>query len=89
MKKFNVYKVFVEDGEDVYKILVPATDEKDAESYCQGSGDIIATTKANPDKDVTDICISALAETLSRSHWGQQEIDVITRTLIRVGLARD
>lgn len=89
MKKLNVYKVFVEDGNDCYKILVPATDPKDAEKYCEGSGEIISTVKANPECDVTDICISALSETLSRAHWGQAEIDVITRTLVRTGLARD
>lgn len=89
MKKLNVYKVYVEDREDIYKILVPATDAKDAESYVEGSGDIIKTVKADPEKDLTDICISALAETLSRGGWGQAEIDVITRTLIRVGLDRN
>ena len=89
MKKLNVYKVYVEDREDVYKILVPATDVKDAESYVEGNGDIIKTVKADPEKDVTDICIEALANTLSRGGWGQAEIDVITRTLIRVGLSRD
>lgn len=89
MKKFNVYKVYVEDREDFYKFLVPATDAKDAESYVQGSGDIIKTVKADPEKDVTNICIEALANTLSREGWGQAEIDVITRTLIRVGLSRD
>ncbi len=88
MEKLSVWKVYVEDREDMYKFLIPATDAKDAESYVEGTGEIIKTVKANPEKDVTNICIDALANTLSRGGWGQAEIDVITRTLIRCGLDR-
>ena len=88
MKKFSVYHVYVEDGNDVYKFRVPATDAKDAESYVQGSGEIISTRKARGD-ELQDIDINCLANTLANAGWGQAEIDVITRTLIRVGLDRN
>ena len=84
MKKLNVYTVYVDDGHDALKITVPAENKKDAERYVEGSGEVIAVK----DSELQDIDLGCLTATLRREGWGQMEIDVITRTLQRVGLER-
>lgn len=84
MKKLSVYSVYLDDGDNVYKITVPAENEKDAEKYVDGNGDVVAVKKSF----LQDIDIGCLTDTLKRNQWGQTEIDVITRTLIRCGLDR-
>lgn len=84
MKKFNVYNVYLDDGQDCYKVTVPAESRRDAEHYCEGNGEIIAVK----DSELQDICVEALADTLRNSGWGKTEIDIITRTLIQCGLQR-
>ena len=83
--KFKVYNVYLEDREDVYKITVPAESEKKAIEYVKGNGEVIKV-KLNP--DLQDIHIETLANTLLRNGWEQLEVDVITRTLMQVGLDR-
>ena len=85
MKKFRVYDVYTDDGHDCYKLTIPAESVKAAELAAQGCGEIIRT-KENP--IIQDIDTEALADTLFHAHWGQLEIDVITRALAAVGLAR-
>lgn len=85
MKKFNVYNVYLDDGRDVYKIVVPAENEADAVKYCEGNGEIIAIKK---NSDLQKINTSALADCLRTTGWKQTEIDVITRTLAMCGLER-
>lgn len=38
MKKFTVYNVYLDDGDNVYKIVVPAENEEEAAKYCEGNG---------------------------------------------------
>lgn len=83
--KFNVYNVYLESNEDVYKITVPAESEKKAKEYVRGNGEVI---KVRLDPDIQDIHCGFLAETLLRNGWGQKEVDIITRTLAQVGLDR-
>lgn len=85
MKKFTVYNVYLDDGRDVYKIVVPAESEADAAKYCEGNGEVIAVKK-NP--DVQKINTSALADCLRTTGWNKAEVDVITRTLAICGLER-
>lgn len=85
MKKFTVYNVYLDDGRDVYKIVVPAESEADAAKYCEGNGEVIAVKK-NP--DVQKINTSALADCLRTTGWNKAEVDVITRTLTICGLER-
>ncbi len=84
MKKLSVYDVYLECGQDVYKVTVPAENAKDAERYCEGNGDVIATKKAS----LQDIDLDFLEKVLRSARYGQAEIDVILRTLIRCGLDR-
>lgn len=86
MKKNNmtVYTVYLDDGEFCYKIVVPAFTEEDAIKYVEGNGEVIAVKE----NGLQDINISYLVDTLKSDGWGQQEIDIITRALIQVGLDR-
>lgn len=84
MKKFTVYNVYIDDGRDAFRVTVPAPSKKEAAAYVQGNGDVVAIAPAS----LQDIDLDCLADTLRRSKWGQEEIDVITRTLAAVGLDR-
>lgn len=85
MKKLNVYNVYLDDNGDCLRITVPAESRKAAEDYCNGNGEVIATKMS----DLQDINLDYLADTLRRCAWGQQVIDVITRTLDLCGLRRE
>lgn len=85
MKKFTVYNVYVDDGDNVYKIVVPAENGEEAAKYCEGSGEIIAIKKNDL---VQDIDTAFLADYLRRGGWDQTEVDVITRTLAMCRLDR-
>lgn len=83
MKKMHVYTVYMDDG-DAFKVTIPAVSEASAKEYVAGNGDVIAIK----DAPIQDIDTGCLADTLRRGGWGQMEIDVITRTLVAVGLER-
>lgn len=83
MKKFTVYNVYLDDGDNVYKIVVPAENEEEAAKYCEGNGEVIAVKKNDYSIDT-----AALADYLRRGGWGKTEVDVITRTLAMCGLDR-
>ena len=81
MKKFMVY---LEDGDDVYKVAIPAKDQKAAAEYVNGNGDIIAI------KDVSDhypIDIIKVSDALKNAGFGKVEMDLITRTLCQCNIA--
>ena len=62
----------------VLKIAVPAKNEKTAREYVKGNGEIIAV------KDVTEefpISAEKVANALLSAHFGEIEIDLITRCL--------
>ena len=80
----NVYDMYMDDGHNTFKVTVPAFSKKDAKEYVQGNGEVVAI---NP-SELQDIDLNCLADTLKRSGWGQQEIDVITRALAQIGLER-
>lgn len=82
MTKFNAYICYLDDGKNAYRIVVPATSEKDARQYVAGNGDIIAVKKC----DDLKININYLRHDLAPKMWGKDEIDLITRTLQRVGI---
>lgn len=84
MKKMNVYDLYMDDGHSTFKVTVPATSVKSAKEYVQGNGDVVAVKSS----ELQDIDLNCLADTLKRSGWGQQEVDVITRALAQCGLAR-
>ena len=84
MRRMNVYDLYMDDGEATYKVTVPAFSKKDAKAYVEGNGEV----EENKQSELQDIDLNCLADTLKRSGWGQQEVDVITRALAQIGLER-
>lgn len=84
MRRMNVYDLYMDDGHNTFKVTVPAFSKKDAKEYVQGNGEVVAIKPS----ELQDIDLNCLANTLKRSEWGQQEIDVITRALAQIGLER-
>ena len=84
MKNMNVYDLYMDDGHNTFKVTVPAFSKKDAQQYVQGNGEVVAIKPS----ELQDIDLNCLADTLKRSGWGQQEIDVVTRALAQIGLER-
>ena len=80
MKKFMVY---IDDGNNVYKLAIPAKDEKAAREHVQGNGEVIAV------KDVTTkylISADKVAQALKNADFGKYEIDFITRALQEINI---
>lgn len=84
MRRMNVYDLYMDDGYSTFKVTVPAFNKKDAKEYVQGNGDVMAVKPS----ELQDIDLNCLADTLKRSGWGQQEIDIIVRALAQIGLER-
>lgn len=81
MKKYLVY---LDDGEHIMKIFVPAESKRAATAFCQGNGEVITT------KDVTDeypISIDKVAEALKAARFGEPEMDLIIQTLMITNIA--
>ena len=85
MKQMHVYEVYLDDGRNVLKEVIPATSKKEAVAYCEGNGEAVAVR----DCDLQDIDLQCLADTLESNGWGKQEIAVITRCLDFCCLRRD
>ena len=81
MKKFAVY---LEDRAGVYKIAVPAENEKAARKYVEGNGEIITV------KDVTEeypISAGYIADALTAYGFGEFEKDLVVRALQDIDIA--
>lgn len=85
MKKLHVYDLYLDDGHDCFKVIVPAPSKAAAVDYCQGNGTIVAVR----DSDLQDIDLGCLSATLTQNDWGKQEIDLICRALTYCGLDRN
>lgn len=85
MKSLSVYDVYIDDGMNCLKIIVPAESETEAKEYVKGNGEVVAIRK---DPIVQDINTDRLALTLKNNGWGQVEISIIVRALEYVGLDR-
>lgn len=83
MKPLRKYVVYLDDGELIYKLYVPAINEEAAKTYCEGNGDIVAV------KDVTErfkIPADCVAAALKNYGFGETEMDLILRTLQITGM---
>lgn len=78
MKKH--YVVYMEDSIDVFKLHVPAENEKKAREYVQGNGEVLMVKRGERTIE-TPISMSMIANALQAHHFGQMEIDLITRAL--------
>lgn len=85
MKAFKVYDVYMDDGRDVFKVVIPAESKQAATKAVAGNGEVV---KIRENTLVPNIDCNALADTLRRNAWGDAEIQVITRVIGAVGLDR-
>lgn len=81
MKKFMAY---LDDGENCYKIAVPAESIKDAKVFVEGNGEIIKVVDVS---DSFSISAEKVAEVLTSGGFSQVEVDFIVRTLTRTQIA--
>ena len=89
-QSMKIFTVYLEDGENCYKLTIPAFTKEQAIQYTAGNGEVIAIKENKKENDdLVDIDCNHLALTLRNKGWGQMEIDVITRTLFTVGLERN
>lgn len=75
MRKFFVY---MDDERNVFKLAIPAKNEKAAKDYVAGNGEIIKI------KDVTEewpISLDKINLALRKAEFGEIEIDFIIRCL--------
>lgn len=81
--KMNVYKVYLDDGYDAFKVVVPACSIEDATKYVSGNGEIIAI------REYSDYRIDTyrLSKDLENLGYKVEDIDILTRLLYQVGLA--
>ena len=80
MKRFMVY---LDDGDNVYKLAIPAKDEKAAREYVQGNGEVVAV-KELESRDL--ISAERVAQALENANFGKYEIDFITRALQEINI---
>lgn len=77
MRKMKTFRVYLDDGKDVYKLYIPAFTRKDAEEYVSGNGDIIKIEDCTKEIPIE---IDTLAG-LVRGRYGKAESDIIIRCL--------
>lgn len=85
MKKFKVYDVYMDDGRDVFKVVIPAESKQAATKAVAGNGEVV---KIRESSSVPFIDCNKLADTLRQNAWGDSEIQVVTRVIEAVGLDR-
>lgn len=81
MKKYFVY---LDDGDNAYKVAVPADNEKAARAYAEGNGEIIAAKDVTSDFQISN---TKIAKALKDAGFGQYETDFVTRALYQIGIA--
>lgn len=83
--KLNKYFVYLDDGNDVLKIAVPAESESEAEKFCEGNGEIVKIKEITSE---VQIAADAVAYALKKGqNFSETEIDLIIRTLTSTGMA--
>ena len=78
MKKH--YVVYMEDSIDVFKLHVPAENEKKAREFVQGNGEVLMVKRGERTIE-SPISMNMIVSALQNHHFGQMEIDLITRAL--------
>lgn len=77
MKKMRIYRVYLDDGENCYKVHIPAYSKKEAELYCQGNGEIVNISDVTSDYPISLVSLHSALKT----KFAQTEIDIIMRCI--------
>lgn len=82
--KMRKYMVYVDDGEYLMKLAIPAKSVKAAKEYASGNGEIIKVSDVTEDYPIDSYKV---AQALKNGNFGQTEIDFILRTLYTCNIA--
>lgn len=82
--KLKKYFVYLDDGNDVLKIAVPAESEEAAKKFCEGNGEIVKVKEITSEVQIE---ADAVAYALKGQNFSETEIDLIIRTLTSTGIA--
>ena len=83
MVKMKIFNVYLDDGRNVFKVRVPAFDEKQAIDYCDEGGEVIAVSE---ETEFPYVLCSWLAEQLKKTDMNADEQLLITRIVENCGL---
>ena len=67
MEKFNIYAVYLDDGENVYKVFEPARNEEEVIEIVSGNGEIISIKKIESNEKYGKINLVKLQALLDAS----------------------
>ena len=81
MKKYMVY---MDAGQNCFKLAIPSDSVKAAKKYVQGNGEVLKCVDVTEDYPIS---IDKVAEALRTANFGQMEIDFIVRTLTMHNIA--
>ena len=81
MKKYMVY---MDDGQNCFKLVIPADSVKAAKKYVAGNGEVLKVTDITADYPIS---IEKVMDALKVAGFGQVEMDLIQRTLIMTNIA--
>ncbi|HKL94895.1 MAG TPA: hypothetical protein VJ845_00550 [Haploplasma sp.] len=82
----NVYEIIMESGDSVYKVVVPAFNEKDACDFVQGNGEIVRIKLSEVYNDINKISNDKFIDALRLSQFGEMEINILSRALSQLNL---
>lgn len=83
MVKMKIFNVYIDDGQNVFKIRVPAFDEKQAIDYCNGNGGVVAVRE---EIEFPYVYCNWLAEQLQKTDMTADEQLLITSIVENCGL---
>jgi hypothetical protein len=78
------YFVYLDDGKSVFRVAVPAKNEKDARRYVDGNGEVVAINDVTKDYPIS---AQKVADALIFAGFGATERDFIVRALTISGIA--
>ncbi len=81
---YEKFIVYIDDGENVYKIAVAAVSEDAAKAFCAGNGEIIAVRNVTKDYPIS---LDKVHDALENARFGEYEIDFICRALAEFRIA--
>lgn len=82
----RIFTVYLEDGDNVYKVLVPAENEEAAKEQANGNGDIV-TIKDSTSENRFDT--PELWGILEKAGYDKKKIQLLDRLLENLGLATE
>lgn len=80
---YNKYLVYIDDGQDVYRVAIAAVSEDAARAWCAGNGEIVAI------KDITEECKiyeTTVSNALIAAGFDRDKVALMCRALSELGI---